>query len=241
MGYYSIANKDLKVGSKGAQVKWLQSQLRVVGHEVKIDGVFGIRTQTEVRAFQSANELTVDGIVGAKTREKLVQKAMVENAYIIGKFMLATGMHYADTKHRAKATFDEARKQKNQGCTCGHYVSWVAQMTGILKTGKTVTHSKANSGIGEKAVLGANKLLGCIMLYPNKKIVDMLPLLHQGDILVWDSSIGIYDPYNSFPRVMTARSGKATLDESGKYKNLTIDSMTAYEFKNPVLAVIRVK
>lgn len=36
-----------------------------------IDGVWGRRTEAAVKAFQSANGLTADGIVGPKTREKL--------------------------------------------------------------------------------------------------------------------------------------------------------------------------
>lgn len=58
----------LKENYRGAYVKFLQqlleSNLYPVGN---IDGIFGSRTLNAVRAFQQANGLTVDGIVGNNT------------------------------------------------------------------------------------------------------------------------------------------------------------------------------
>ncbi|MDE7257626.1 MAG: peptidoglycan-binding protein [Lachnospiraceae bacterium] len=62
----------LKKGSKGSAVMELQRMLKVKGYDVgAIDGIFGSRTLAAVKAFQKANDLIVDGIVGAKTWEKL--------------------------------------------------------------------------------------------------------------------------------------------------------------------------
>jgi peptidoglycan hydrolase-like protein with peptidoglycan-binding domain len=38
----------------------------------RVDGYFGTKTLTAVRQYQKANGLTVDGIVGKKTWEKLL-------------------------------------------------------------------------------------------------------------------------------------------------------------------------
>lgn len=58
----------LRNGSRGAYVEFLQrlleSKLYPVG---TIDGIFGRNTETAVRNFQRANNLSVDGIVGANT------------------------------------------------------------------------------------------------------------------------------------------------------------------------------
>lgn len=64
----------LRVNSKGVQVKVLQW---LMNHTTDytcgtIDGHFGTKTLTAVRQFQQANGLTVDGIVGKKTWEKLL-------------------------------------------------------------------------------------------------------------------------------------------------------------------------
>jgi RHS repeat-associated protein len=45
----------------------LQSMLRSNGYDIGVDGYFGKQTEEAVRAFQKANKLTVDGIVGQKT------------------------------------------------------------------------------------------------------------------------------------------------------------------------------
>lgn len=56
----------LKKGSKGAEVKTLQQKLNLMA-----DGIFGSLTEEAVKEFQANNGLTVDGIVGQKTWDKL--------------------------------------------------------------------------------------------------------------------------------------------------------------------------
>ena len=58
---------NLKLGSKGAEVKKLQQKLGL-----KADGVFGPLTESKVKEFQKANGLTVDGIVGKNTWDKIM-------------------------------------------------------------------------------------------------------------------------------------------------------------------------
>lgn len=58
----------LRDGSVGASVKTLQHDLNADGFSVgSVDGIFGPNTLREVRAFQSNENLTVDGIVGPVT------------------------------------------------------------------------------------------------------------------------------------------------------------------------------
>jgi hypothetical protein len=58
----------LKPGDSGSQVKALQRQLASLGYPVgAIDGYYGQATIKAVTAFQHANHLTPDGIVGAST------------------------------------------------------------------------------------------------------------------------------------------------------------------------------
>lgn len=56
----------LKQGSKGEEVKKLQSKLGL-----NADGVFGAGTAAAVKKWQTANGLTADGIVGPATLEKM--------------------------------------------------------------------------------------------------------------------------------------------------------------------------
>lgn len=58
----------LKNGSKGNEVKTLQSKLnQFMPYGLTEDGVFGAKTETAVKDFQFHKGLTIDGIVGPKT------------------------------------------------------------------------------------------------------------------------------------------------------------------------------
>jgi len=61
------AHTTLRPGSRGAEVKYLQRLLTNAGYTVHTDGIFGANTEAAVTAFQAANGLTPDGIVGEKT------------------------------------------------------------------------------------------------------------------------------------------------------------------------------
>lgn len=64
----------VRLGSSGDDVRCLQQRLSDVavgGDPIIVDGQFGPATDAAVRQFQSAHGLTVDGIVGSQTAERL--------------------------------------------------------------------------------------------------------------------------------------------------------------------------
>lgn len=65
----------LKRGSAGDAVRRVQTLLRHHGHPVAIDGIFGPKTESAVRAFQASKRITVDGIVGPQTWASLESPA----------------------------------------------------------------------------------------------------------------------------------------------------------------------
>jgi hypothetical protein len=66
------ANGELKVGDTGAEVLALQKVLEALSYDVgKPDGSFGPATQEAVIAFQKAQGLTPDGVVGGETAKEL--------------------------------------------------------------------------------------------------------------------------------------------------------------------------
>lgn len=78
----STVNVELTVlrnGSKGEEVKTLQTMLSAKGYKGKngkaltVDGDFGSNTDYAVKAFQKAKGLSVDGIVGKNTWDKLLK------------------------------------------------------------------------------------------------------------------------------------------------------------------------
>lgn len=67
---YPVPTRTLKKTvpcMKGNDVRWLQYELGIA-----VDGIFGNQTKAMVKDFQKSYGLTVDGIVGAVTRYKLI-------------------------------------------------------------------------------------------------------------------------------------------------------------------------
>jgi peptidoglycan hydrolase-like protein with peptidoglycan-binding domain len=72
-GAQSDANPTLTEGDTGQAVKTLQTRLNVWGATLTVDGDFGAATLAAVKAFQTQQKLTVDGIVGPQTWSALNQ------------------------------------------------------------------------------------------------------------------------------------------------------------------------
>ena len=62
---------NLSYGSRGDEVKRLQTALNGQGYGLAVDGIYGPKTQAAVRDYQSKNNLAVDGIAGPLTQGKL--------------------------------------------------------------------------------------------------------------------------------------------------------------------------
>ena len=63
---------NLQVGSRGEEVKTLQTKLKRWGYyNGSIDGIFGAATKEAVQYFQRSNGLSADGVVGSATRKAL--------------------------------------------------------------------------------------------------------------------------------------------------------------------------
>lgn len=63
----------LKPGDTGAQVKRLQRALLKLGYTVgTVDGDYGTATKTAVEQFQTASNLTADGLFGPATRAAMI-------------------------------------------------------------------------------------------------------------------------------------------------------------------------
>lgn len=61
-----------KVGSRGDEVRKVQSKLRELGfYNGSVDGIFGTQTQSAVKAFQRSVGITADGVAGPKTLQYL--------------------------------------------------------------------------------------------------------------------------------------------------------------------------
>ena len=73
----SIASaSSFRLGDQGNEIAEIQAALASQGYDVTADGDFGPATQAAVQAFQSANGLDNDGLVGAMTYQALMGRNM---------------------------------------------------------------------------------------------------------------------------------------------------------------------
>ena len=75
---------SLDIGSRGEEVKEIQTMLSELGYSLKVDGLYGHRTKNVIKSFQLNNKLQVDGVVGKKTFE-LLKDMTEEIKYIVKK------------------------------------------------------------------------------------------------------------------------------------------------------------
>ena len=67
-------NGNLRKGSDGQDVRFLQNRLAILGFDVAVDGDFGSGTDAAVRELQTLFGYTVDGIVGPGTNNLINQQ-----------------------------------------------------------------------------------------------------------------------------------------------------------------------
>ena len=69
---YTLGSRLLKKGSVGGDVKTLQELLNQLGASLTVDGDFGSKTETAVKAFQKKTGLKQDGKYGDQTHTALM-------------------------------------------------------------------------------------------------------------------------------------------------------------------------
>ena len=115
--YYAPVVPDMPMvywGCTGNAVKTLQEKLNAKGFDSgNVDGIFGAKTYAAVTAFQKANSLGVDGIVGKLTWAKLYDATPVSVTPVTTQPMLRTG-----SRGDAVRKLQELLNAK--GYTCGN-------------------------------------------------------------------------------------------------------------------------
>ena len=226
----SVDDALLRKGDRGDDVKLLQHRLNLLGTQLTEDGIWGVQTDSAVRSYQYRAGLTVDGIVGAKTRAALIRDAILARAAEIGAYMVKHKWHYQDKTYRAKSTWETTKALNKPGSSCSHFVSWVLQDVGLLVAGKRISHDNGK-------VTGTGNLLGCQVIQAKGKTWDKLPDLRPGDVCVWDSNLAIY-----------AGGGK-WYDAGGPFRSNTKDGRYTdigpiapyYDRTEPVYYLVRAK
>ena len=147
--YYAPTVPDMPMlyrGCTGDAVKTLQEKLNAKGFDSgNVDGIFGAKTYAAVTAFQKANGLGVDGIVGKLTWGKLygVSPAMpVETTTVVGRPMVSYG-----------SRGDAVRKLQELLNALGYDCGSVDGIFGSKTKAAVLAFQKAN-GLGADGIVG---------------------------------------------------------------------------------------
>ena len=144
--YYAPEAPDMPMvywGCTGDAVKTLQEKLNAKGFDSgNVDGIFGAKTYAAVTAFQKANSLGVDGIVGKLTWAKLYDATPVSVTPVTTQPMLRTG-----SRGDAVRKLQELLNAK--GYTCGN----VDGIFGSKTYTAVLEFQKANS-LGVDGIVG---------------------------------------------------------------------------------------
>ena len=144
--YYAPEAPDMPMvywGCTGDAVKTLQEKLNAKGFDSSnVDGIFGAKTYAAVTAFQKANSLGVDGIVGKLTWAKLYDATPVSVTPVTAQPMLRTG-----SRGDAVRKLQELLNAK--GYTCGN----VDGIFGSKTYAAVLEFQKANS-LGVDGIVG---------------------------------------------------------------------------------------
>lgn len=68
---YAEPAKNIKLNSKGNDVRWLQFSLNRLGYKLVVDGKCGPITTGAIMDFQKKHGLIPDGVCGPDTRARL--------------------------------------------------------------------------------------------------------------------------------------------------------------------------
>ena len=141
-----LFRSTLLLGSRSSDVKTLQEMLNAKGfHAGSVDGIFGRNTRAAVIAFQNANGLAADGIVGKLTWAKLY-----DTTAALPSASTATGtqpMVYRGSRGDAVRRLQELLHKK--GFDCGA----VDGIFGSKTYAAVMAFQKAN-GLGADGIVG---------------------------------------------------------------------------------------
>ena len=133
----------LRYGSEGAEVTTLQNRLIALGYLAgSADGKFGRDTKAAVIAFQKANQLDADGVVGTDTSSRLYASNVVSNTVSTTETL------------RVGAVSDAVRDMQNRLITLGYLENGQADGKFGVKTSLALIAFQKANGLTADGIAG---------------------------------------------------------------------------------------
>ena len=125
----------LQLGSNGSLTRYFQRLLNELGYTSPIDGVFSQKTREAAIAFQTANHLTADGVIGSGTWKKLFELYHINPAGTDAEKLIQVAEHELDwgfTEDNANNITPYGQWYGMNGAAwCAMFVSYCADQAGV--------------------------------------------------------------------------------------------------------------
>ena len=185
----------LKNGSRGADVKTVQTRLKSWGYyKGSVDGIYGKQTVSAVKLFQKRNGLVADGIVGAKTASAIGIR--------LGGSSSSGGVSSSDLNLLARVIYGEARGEP--------YTGQVAVAAVVLNRVKSASFPNTIAGVIYQSGAFDCVADGQINLTPNATARNAA----QDALNGWDPTYGClyyYNPKTATNKWMLSRPVKLSI------------------------------
>lgn len=211
--------QTLREGSRGEQVKGLQTLLEKAGFDVgTVDGVYGNNTERAVKAFQKSVGLTQDGIAGKNTYNAL-QSAAYKAALSKKQPLVLDRYTQLESAVKAKnATWDDVTKSLKEIAKLG-YDFVIGDDIKTLLDPNAKTLDKVIAGLsfvpGGKLVNGAVKIAKI-----GKKVELKLDLQYFADAKGVSKLIGKTSDFNKLAKSSSANELINKLEKLGWEKEI---------------------
>ena len=123
----AFASQAFRVGDQGSEIAEIQGKLVLLGYDVMADGDFGPATVEAIKAFQKANGLEANGLIGPATYAALLGRDMPDisrGANYIARRIISSAMDYMGVPYIFGGTTP-------YGFDCSGYVQYVFANAGI--------------------------------------------------------------------------------------------------------------
>ena len=103
--------KTIRYGSRGDEVKRLQTLLNQQGSNLAVDGIYGEKTRSAVKQYEKSKGLAVDGIVGVNTWTSLAGSHPGQVDINAGSDLAGSGNASSGAQSRAVKLYEQNRPE----------------------------------------------------------------------------------------------------------------------------------